>query len=128
METLKDGEDLIFSMSEDSNYLCIDVKRPMTIELARRCGEGIASLCREKHINRFLIDLRGSPSRIYVTHDYNFANHEMKHLNMPKNHRGALLVDPDDQSHNFFETAMVNAGYATRVFRDKQSAITWLLM
>ncbi|MES9968632.1 MAG: hypothetical protein ABW092_01275 [Candidatus Thiodiazotropha sp.] len=123
-----EDEDLIFSISEQSNYLCIDVKRPMTIELARRCGEGIATRCRENNINRFLIDLRGAPSLIQAAHDYHFAHRDMKDINMPRNHRGALLVDPEDQSHNFFETVMVNTGYATRVFRDKQSAITWLLI
>jgi hypothetical protein len=123
-----DGEDLIFSVSADNQTLLIDVKRPMTIELARRCGEGIAALCQEKDIDCFLIDLRGAPSLINAFDDYNFAHHDMKYLNIPRNHRAALLVDADDQSHNFFETVMVNTGYATRLFRDKRTAMIWLGM
>jgi hypothetical protein len=126
--TQKDSDDLIFSVSGDKQYLLIEVKRPMTTDLVRRCGEGIAELCQKTKISRFLIDLRGAPSLVNPIHDYNFAHHDMKFLNIPRNHRAALLVDPDDQSHQFIETVMVNTGYDARLFRDKHAAITWLMM
>jgi hypothetical protein len=126
--TQKDSDDLIFSVSEDNQYFIVDVKRPMTSELARRCGDGIAAFCQETNIDRFLIDLRGAPSLVNPIHDYNFAHHDIKFLNIPRNHRAALLVDPDDQSHRFIETVMVNTGYDARLFRDRHEAITWLVL
>jgi hypothetical protein len=123
----KDRDDFSLSVPSHSNYILIDVKRPMTIDLARQCGEGIAALGQEKNINRFLFDLRSAPSLTNPAHDYNFAHYDMKDLNMPRNHRAALLVDPEDKSHDLFETVMVNAGYSTRLFQDKCTAITWLV-
>jgi hypothetical protein len=52
----------------------------------------------------------------------------MTTINIPPDHRAALLVDPDDRSHEFFETVMVNKGYATRLFHDQHKAITWLVL
>jgi hypothetical protein len=38
----------------------------------------------------------------------------------------AILVRPDDRSHDFAETAMKNAGLSVALFRDRERAIAYL--
>ena len=38
----------------------------------------------------------------------------------------AVLVDPEDKSHDFVETLAYNAGYRFKLFQDEQAALTWL--
>jgi hypothetical protein len=50
----------------------------------------------------------------------------MGELNLDRAARVAILVRPDDISHNFVETVSRNAGYNVRVFRERKAAIDWL--
>jgi hypothetical protein len=58
--------------------------------------------------------------------NYEFANKEMVDFGFSRRSRSALLVRPDDRSHDFIETAFLNAGYAVKLFTDEVSAISWL--
>ncbi len=40
--------------------------------------------------------------------------------------RMAVLVDPEDKSHNFVETLAYNAGYRFKLFQDEEAALAWL--
>ena len=50
----------------------------------------------------------------------------MGDLNFARSAHVAILVSPDDRSHDFIETVNRNAGYNVRVFRDADAAISWL--
>jgi DNA-binding response OmpR family regulator len=38
-----------------------------------------------------------------------------------------FLTDVDDKSHDFMETAFRNAGFNVKQFKDKDTALAWLL-
>lgn len=40
--------------------------------------------------------------------------------------RMAVIVDPEDKSHNFVETLAYNAGYRFKLFQDEEAALAWL--
>jgi len=114
------------SISESGGYISIKVNQPMTTDLGRRCGVDAARLANERNITNFMFDVRKAPNLQSVTEDYIYAYKEMAHFGFSKAMRSALLVSPDDRSHDFIETAFRNAGYIVKIFTDESSAISWL--
>ena len=63
-----------------------------------------------------------------VTNTYKFAYEDMQFLpGINKNVRVAVLVSPDDHSHDFVETVARNAGQNVTLFREREAAIQYLL-
>ncbi|MBT3059710.1 MAG: hypothetical protein AB2728_09305 [Candidatus Thiodiazotropha sp.] len=118
--------DYKISIDSNAHYIFVDVLRPMTSELGRRCAEDAVRLGERNGIKCFLVDLRGSPNIQSTLPNYQFAYHDMKELGFPKDSRSALLIDPDDRSHDFMETVFNNAGYNIRIFTDPERALAWL--
>ena len=52
--------------------------------------------------------------------------HALKELGFKPHSRSAIVVDPEDKTHDFFETCTMNAGYNWRVFSDADLASQWL--
>ena len=111
---------------DEGGYLLCRVYRPVTISLARRFARAVDELHRQSGIHVFLFDLRGAPNTASVLDNYEYAYEDMAAMNLARNARSALLVDPDDHSHDFPETVMRNAGYIVRLFTDEAEAIAWL--
>lgn len=118
--------DYKISLSESGNYVIIQVMQPMTSELGHRCGTDAARLAGEKKTNRFLFDLRESQNIQTVIKNYDFAYEGMMDFGFPRASISALLIKPGDKSHDFIETAFLNAGYNVKIFTNEKSAIAWL--
>ena len=73
-----------------------------------------------------LIDIRGTTSVSSVADKYEFAHEKAKTIGMPYHWRFAFLIDRGDDSPDFIETVMENAGYMFRIFDDEREAIDWL--
>jgi hypothetical protein len=98
----------------------------MTPDLGRLCAVDAARLANERNIKKFLFDVRKAPNLQSVTEDYTYAYKEMDRFGFSRTMRSALLVSPDDRSHDFIVTAFQNAGYMIEHFTDEGSAISWL--
>lgn len=98
----------------------------MNVEVAVRFSEEMVRLSRETAIKRFLTDVRDAPNTSDVLEKHSFANRDMKDLKLQKDVRAVILVDPDDRSHDFVETAAQSAGDYVRVIDDVAAAIAWL--
>jgi hypothetical protein len=86
------------------------------------------ALAKQLGIDRFLMDLTDSRNVESVTSKYIFAYSDMKNTpGINRNARVALLVNPDDHSHDFILTVAQNSGLNTTMFRDRQAAIEHLL-
>lgn len=118
--------DYQISIIENVGYVLIEVFQPMTSELGRRCGAQAAQIGEEKKILNFLFDVRKAPNIQSVVHNYDFAYKEMSDFSFPKASRSAFLVNPGDNSHDFIETAFLNAGYTVKSFTEEEPAISWL--
>ncbi len=114
--------------SEDKKYIILKLKGKINgkailkgIQEAHKLGD---ELCITKH----LMDLSEARNIDSDTDKYYFANEDIQNypgINMKV--KVAVLVRPDDHSHDFAETVTRNAGQDITLFRDKESAIRYLL-
>jgi hypothetical protein len=82
------------------------------------------ALGRELGIRRHLVDLTDSKNADSVLGNYNFAYEDMKQTEgIDAGVRVAVLVSPEDHSHDFVVTASQNAGLCVTLFRDRELAI-----
>lgn len=114
------------SVSNNNSYIVCTVSVPVTLELARDYTRAMDELSRAQDIKRFLVDVRSVPNVISAAENYTFANEDMKNMDLQRDVRSAILVDPDDKSHDFVETVILNAGYIVRIFHEEAEAISWL--
>jgi SpoIIAA-like len=112
--------------SENGVYLVCRVNGEITAEIARAFTEELDRQSRALNIKRFLNDVRNASNVLSTFENYNFAYHEMAQMKLQRDVRSAILVRPEDTSHDFVETVTQNAGYNVRVFRDEAAAIAWL--
>lgn len=82
----------------------------------------------EEHgITRQLADVTKARNVDSVSRNYDFAYSEFQAVvAIDKRLRVAILVSPDDHSHDFAETVMQNAGLNVALFRDRDRAIAYL--
>jgi hypothetical protein len=79
-------------------------------------------------IHRYLMDLRECRNTDSIVANYEFAKKNVKETpGFNKQAIVALLVSPDDHSHDFVETVSRNAGLPVRIFRERKSAEEYLL-
>ena len=114
------------SVSEDGKYLRVQVNEPMTRKLAGRIGQEMNATGAEHNLKCYLYDLRNAPNVESPATNYFFAHEDTVALRLDKSVRSAILVSPDDRSHDFAETVLLNAGYNVRLFGDEAAAIAWL--
>ena len=73
-----------------------------------------------------LIDIRGTKSVTSVVDKYVFAYNKTKELGLPYHWKYAFIKDQGDDSLQFIETVMHNAGYLFRTFGEESIAVDWL--
>jgi len=113
--------------SPDKTYVYARAFRsPYTIELAVKLAGEIVTLGEKLSVLGCLIDIRGTTSASSVSDKYMFAYEKTKVAGLPRHWRVAFLKDNSDDSPDFIETAMKNAGYMFQIFEDEREAIDWL--
>ncbi len=114
--------------SDDGKYIILEIRGDITSkEIVERIQEA-HKLGDEMKITRHLMDLTEARNIDSVTKIYKFAYTEIRRSpDVNLNARVAVLVDPDDHSHDFSETVIKNAGQNVTFFRDRDSAIRHLL-
>jgi len=71
----------------------------------------------------YLVDATDATNIETITDNYTFAYSDMRNTEgIDKYARIAVLVSPDDHSHDFVETVARNAGLNFRLFRDRDQA------
>jgi hypothetical protein len=115
------------SLAANGQYGIVKVNAPMTHALATEQLKVIKELTARTGAVNFLIDLRESQFIESVGTHYVFANDTLDRFQMQRANRFALVVAPDDYSHNFLEVASNNAGFNLKIFRDYQQAVDWLM-
>lgn len=113
-------------ISENSKYIVVRVNENMTRSLAEHLGIEASNLGKKKHITKYLYDLRNSRNIESINANYIFAYQEMKKIDLNPTNMVAMLTSAGDNSHNFVETVLRNAGFNVRIFNDEQEAINWL--
>ncbi|MFV1997635.1 MAG: hypothetical protein ACC641_06445 [Acidiferrobacterales bacterium] len=113
--------------SPDETYVYARAFRhPYTAEIALTLAEELAHLGKKLGVLGCLIDIRGTTSVSSVVDKYKFAYEKATVADLPHHWRYAFLIDHGDDSPDFIETVMKNAGYILQIFEDESEAIDWL--
>lgn len=114
--------------SSDGKYIILKVKGDYHRQLAMQNNIELNKLGKKLGTNRFLMDLTESKNVESSSEKYAFAYEDM--MNAPeidRTARVALLVSPDDHSHDFIVTVTRNAGLDVTLFTDHELAVQHLL-
>ena len=113
--------------SPDETYVYARAFRhPYTAELARTLAGELVRFGEKLGVLGCLIDIRGTTSVSSVVEKYEFAYKNATGAGLPHHWRYAFLIDHGDDSPDFIETVMKNAGYVFQIFEDECEAIDWL--
>jgi|GEM_PF-655485 len=113
-------------VSECGTWVQTRVGGTITFESAL---EFIAEAARKASVHRldsYLFDLREASNAKRPFHDFEIAHHRLRALGFSSVSRVALLVNPNDQTHDFFKLTAGNAGHNWRIFNDENGAMDWL--
>jgi hypothetical protein len=114
-------------LSEDGKYIVAKHRGPINGEIIIERTLEAHALGRKLGITRHLMDVTEATNIEPLAKTYKFAYEDIKRkpgINMGV--RVAVLVRPDDHSHDFGETVARNAGQDVTIFRDRESAIAHL--
>lgn len=116
------------AISEDKTYVTIKVCGNISRNKTLRQIAELSRLGKYFEIRRYLCDLVDARMVDSLAEQYFFAQYDLR--NTPYIDTGAriaVLVDPNDHSHDFMETAVRNAGLDLRLFTDVEDAKAYLL-
>ena len=112
--------------NDGQSWVHARVYEPVTKALALDLLKDAAGQARKHGVGNLLIDARGAPSLKTTVEDYNIANYHLQELGFKRSSKSAIVVDPEDKTHHFFETCTANAGYEWRIFSDANLAAQWI--
>ena len=111
-------------VSKDNKFIETISIGAMNNAVARQQNLEAQALGFEHNIDRFLVDVTESRFEGSALDHYGFANESvMKAEQYNRYARVAILVHPEDDSHNFIETVSRNAGFDITIFRDRDAAV-----
>ena len=112
--------------SPDKTYIFIKVTGNITRASAMEHNVKAHTLGKKLGINKFLMDMTESRNTDSVIDNYKFAYEDMTTPDIDPAARVATVISPDDSSHDFVVTAMMNAGLNVALFNDIESAKKFL--
>jgi hypothetical protein len=113
-------------LSKDGKYIVCEVTGLITLEVLYEFASELNSFSRATGVKRLLHDVRDAINVMNISKNYQYAYEDMEALNLQRDVRSVILVDPADKSHDFMETVSLNAGYNVRIFHNEAAAISWL--
>ena len=115
-------------LSDDGKYIVTKHWGEITSELVIKRTLEAHAMGEKLGITRHLMDVTEARNIDSVTKTYKFAYKDIESVpQINLNARVAVLVSPDDHSHDFVETVTRNAGQNVTIFRDREAAIKHLL-
>ncbi|MAR89345.1 MAG: STAS/SEC14 domain-containing protein [Pseudomonadota bacterium] len=114
------------SVNAAERYVEVIVRSDMTRSLATEVSQRAQQAMRQHKLAATLIDLRTSRNVEQAPQNYFFVHEDASMLELSQSDRIALLVAPEDHSHDFVEMVLRNAGFSVRLFRDEAAARAWI--
>jgi hypothetical protein len=115
-------------LSKDGRYVIQTITGDITPALSIEYNRAAHVFAKQHGVNRFLSDLTKSQNVASVIENYDFAYQEMpQDPDIDPLARVALLVRPDDHTHDFVVTAMRNSGLIISLFNKRKEAVEYLL-
>ena len=98
------------SLSKDKAYVRIRVFEAFNGKTEKEFAENAIKDAKQHKINKFLVDVRGTPNIASSLEKYLLAYVDMDQFGLYRGSRIAILADENDESHNLVETVFINAG------------------
>jgi len=118
----------MIKVSDDGKYVILKHWGEINSEITTQRNLEAHALGMKLGITRHLVDVTEATHVDSATNTYKFAYEDMRLLpGINKKARVAVLVSPDDHSHDFVETVTRNAGQNVTLFRNREAAIKHLL-
>jgi hypothetical protein len=99
----------------------------ITLESCERHIRTMVLCSQNEDCHRFLVDLSESELVSSIGEQYKFAYERAEKIGLRRSWSIALLTAPMDESHDFLEIVVWNAGYRLRCFDDENAAVNWLV-
>lgn len=117
-----------YVMSKDGSYVILKIVGTINRQTAMAANLKAHAFGKSVNLNKYLMDLRASRNSETTFGNYSFAYQDMKSMpGIDRTARVALLVAPEDHSHDFIETVSRNAGLNVSLFREISAAEAYLL-
>jgi len=114
-------------VSTSGKYIVLTVKGEINRETAMQQNLKAHAFGKKLGIKRYLVDLADSKNTDNIKNSYDFAYNDMRKAGeIDKTAKVALLVSPDDHSHDFIETVSRNTGLIVSKFTEKELAEAFL--
>jgi hypothetical protein len=114
--------------SNDKKYVILKVTGDINRRLAIKYDMEAHKIGHELGIDRYLMDLTESKNVESSVDNYEFAYKDIRDTpDIDRSARVAILVSPDDHSHDFIITVTRNSGLDVTLFIDREEAIRHLL-
>ncbi len=113
-----------------SRVIEVKAKGEFTLDQASQMALDISRLAREKKCSRVLSDFLEATIHLTTLEIFNLpkmvAGQYASQQKKPSEIKRALVIERSADSE-FYETVSVNAGQITKVFKDRDEALRWLL-
>jgi heme oxygenase len=114
-------------LSDDSTYVILEQSGKVARKLQLKYNIEAHKIGKEHHIKKYLMDVIHARNTESNIENYQFTYEDLRRANeIDKTAIVALVVDPEDHSHDFIETLSINSGLNVTLFRDKAKAIEFL--
>ncbi len=113
-------------LSADQRYIYTKVTGLIDVASMLECVLMAHRLARQAGVNRHLVDLTEARNHLSTLQNYHFAYNDMNRLDIDRLARIAMLVNPDDHSHDFLETLLRNNGRDATLFTSREEAERYL--
>ena len=113
------------SLSDEGNYIIVKYRGNIKADIALKSTLESQALAKEHGIFCILVNVIDSRNLENAMKNYDFAYKTFQNAKIEKRSCVALLVAPDDHSHDFMETLLRNNGHDVTIFRDREMAIRY---
>ena len=116
------------TVSDDKTYILLEISGEISRESVLEPAIKAHILSHDLGIDNIFVDVTEAVNLDTISNDYGFAYEDLRKApGANLNARIAVLVRPDDHSHDFVETTMRNAGFDFKIFRDRGRALDYLV-
>ncbi len=113
--------------SSDGTYIILTITGNITRSLAVQYNREAHGIGQKLGVNKYLVDLIECRNIDNILENYDFAYDDMQHTpDIDRFACVAVLVSPDDHSHDFIETVARNAGLNVTLFTQREQAVEHL--
>ncbi len=113
--------------AKDGDFILVEVHGVVTLDIATQWTLEAHALGKELGLRKYLVDVTDAVNKDSPLDQYRFANSSMvEDTAVDRYAKIAVLVAPEDHSHDFVETVCRNVGLNFKLFRKRDEAMTFL--